>query len=589
MNKHEFIVLTTILVNGGGSQRSIAAASGLSIGSVNAACRNLRDKGYIESGAITPRGVDALEPYRVENAVILAAGLSSRFAPISYEKPKGLLNVKGEVLIERQIRQLHEAGIRDITVVVGYKKEYFFYLEEEFGVTIVVNDEYAKRNNNSSLMAVREKLGNTYICSSDDYFTENPFEQYVYQAYYATQYIAGETKEWCVTIGALGRIVDVTIGGSDSWIMLGHVYFDREFSQTFRRILEDVYNLPETADKLWEEIYIDHIKELSMVARKYAEGIIYEFDSLDELRYFDPLFLDNVDSEVFDNIVRVLGCKRNQIHDVYPLKQGITNLSCHFCVGDDEYVYRHPGVGTDAIIDRKGEMEAQRIAKSLGLDDTFIYEDPDRGWKISRFIRDCRQLDAHNPAELKRAMGIARHLHESDAKTTRRFDFYEQSIFYKDLLSQQGMDVVSIPDFAEKSARVDALHDAFLDDGMNECLCHNDFFDLNFLIDESEKYYLIDWEYAGMADESQDFGTFVVCCQLSEEDALRALEYYLGHAPSREEMRRYWASVCFAGWCWYVWSLFKESKGEFVGEWLYVYYRYAIRYLAKAELLYGIQ
>ena len=41
----------------------------------------------------------------------MAAGLSSRFAPISYEKPKGLLKVRGEVLIERQIEQLKAAGI----------------------------------------------------------------------------------------------------------------------------------------------------------------------------------------------------------------------------------------------------------------------------------------------------------------------------------------------------------------------------------------------------------------------------------------------------------------------------------------------
>lgn len=588
MNKHEFLVLKTIIENGGGSQRDLAGRSGLSVGTVNSACRNLRDKGYVEAGEATSKGKEALLPYKVENAIILAAGLSSRFAPISYEKPKGLLTVKGEVLVERQIRQLHEAGIDDITVVVGYKKEFFFYLEEKFGVSIVVNDEYAKRNNNSSLMVVREKLGNTYICSSDDYFTVNPFERYVYQAYYASEYCEGETREWCITMGAQGRIVDVTIGGSDSWIMLGHVYFDRAFSQAFRSILEQEYNLPETEDKLWEEIYIGHIKELSMVARKYDAGVIYEFDSLDELRYFDPHFLDNVDSEVFDNIVNVLQCERNDIHDVYPLKQGITNLSCHFRVGEDEYVYRHPGVGTDAIIDRRGEMEAQKIAKDLGLDDTFIFEDPERGWKISRFIHGCRQLNPKNEPELRDAMAIARRLHAASATTTRRFDFYEQSEKYQELLRLEGSDPRFIPNFAEKYKRISKLREAFLGDEGRECLCHNDFFDLNFLVDADGKYYLIDWEYAGMADESQDYGTFVVCCQLTEREADYALECYLGHIPSEEEKGHYRAAICFAGWCWYVWSLYKEAKGEFVGEWLYIYYRYAMLYLEKAFSAYGL-
>ncbi len=69
--------------------------------------------------------------YSVDNAVIMAAGLSSRLAPLSYEKPKALFEVRGEILIERQIRQLRETGIGDIVVVVGYKKEQFYYLREK--------------------------------------------------------------------------------------------------------------------------------------------------------------------------------------------------------------------------------------------------------------------------------------------------------------------------------------------------------------------------------------------------------------------------------------------------------------------------
>ena len=102
------------------------------------------------------------------NAVIMAAGTSSRFAPLSYEQPKGLLKVKGEILIEREIRQLREVGITDITVVVGYMREKFFYLKDKYGVQIVVNEDYYKYNNPSTLIRVLDKLKNTYICSSDN-------------------------------------------------------------------------------------------------------------------------------------------------------------------------------------------------------------------------------------------------------------------------------------------------------------------------------------------------------------------------------------------------------------------------------------
>ena len=247
---NQFKVVKTLLDHSGITQREIAEISSLGLATVNAAYKDCIANGYIDEGRITAKGMAALRPYAVDNAVILAAGLSSRFAPISYERPKGLLTVRGEVLIERQIEQLRAAGVSDIVVVVGYKKESFFYLEDKYGVKVVINRTYAERNNNSSLMLVREILGNTYICSSDNYFEDNPFESHVWKAYYSAQYFEGPTEEWCIETGSHGRITKVTIGGHDAWCMIGHAYFDREFSQHFKEILEEEYDLPQTHGKL---------------------------------------------------------------------------------------------------------------------------------------------------------------------------------------------------------------------------------------------------------------------------------------------------------------------------------------------------
>ena len=107
---------------------------------------------------------------------------------------------------------------------------------------IVVNREYATRNNNGSLWLVKDRLDNTYVCSSDDYFTTNPFEPYVYKSYYSANYVEGPTDEWCIKTGPADRITGATVGGANAWVMLGHVYFDRNFSATFREILEQVYH-----------------------------------------------------------------------------------------------------------------------------------------------------------------------------------------------------------------------------------------------------------------------------------------------------------------------------------------------------------
>ena len=87
--------------------------------------RMLQHEGFLKDGKMTQLAQEYLDKHEIKNALILAAGVSSRFVPVCFEKPKALLKIKGEVLIERQIRQLNEVGIKDIVIVVGYMKEKF--------------------------------------------------------------------------------------------------------------------------------------------------------------------------------------------------------------------------------------------------------------------------------------------------------------------------------------------------------------------------------------------------------------------------------------------------------------------------------
>lgn len=256
---------------------------------------------------------------RVDNAIIMAAGTASRFAPISYEKPKALITVKGEVLIERQIRQLKEAGIHEIIVVTGYKAEQFEYLRKKLGVTLVHNPEYLTKNNHSSIYAVKDYLKNSYICSSDNYFLQNPFENEVENSFYSCVFAKGKTQEWCIS-EKNGWIENVVVGGEDSWIMLGHVFWSESFSRKFISILEEEYNRPETADKLWETIYIEHITELPLSIRKYPDDYIFEFDTLDELREFDLTYWNNSGSNILKKCADELGIEEKDLTQIKAFK-----------------------------------------------------------------------------------------------------------------------------------------------------------------------------------------------------------------------------------------------------------------------------
>lgn len=279
--------------------------------------------------------------YKVDNAVIMAAGTSSRFAPLSHEMPKGLITVRGEVLIERQIKQLREAGIPEIIVVTGYMHERFDYLADALGVHLVHNPAYRVRNNNSSIYAVREYLRNSYICSSDNYFTENPFEAEVDDAYYAAVYADGHTDEWCMQTGADGYVNSIRIGGCNAWYMLGHVFWNEEFSERFIRILEREYERPETASKLWEAIYAEHLDELHLRLRKYDSRLIFEFDSLDELRLFDESYVSDTRSRIIGQIAAELHCPESAMTDFNALRSAGGNEAVGFSFRHQADTYRY--------------------------------------------------------------------------------------------------------------------------------------------------------------------------------------------------------------------------------------------------------
>lgn len=581
----EFVVLSALAGGELVTQRTIAEKADVSLGTVNNAIRHFRTAGYVDcSGCITEAGLAALEPYRVRNAVILAAGAASRFAPLSFEKPRAMFEVRGEVLIERLIRQLKATGIDDITVVVGYMKEAFFYLEDSFGVSIVVNNEYATRNNNYSLWCARDKLSNTFICPADQYYNQNIFEPYMFESRCCAVRRAGEFDGQVLTLGKRGRVSSIAAGGCDALRMQGPVYFDSEASACFVRILEEEVDLPETRAKLWDSVLAEHIADIDLAAKVYPEGVIHEFDYVGDLTAFDRDFFANVDSHILDNICATLDCAREDITSVEPVSAGLTNLSVLFEAKGVKYVYRHPGNGTGEIVNRQAEAHALAVAKRLGLDESFVYEDPDAGWKISRYIEGCTEFDYRDRDQVARALQLIRKLHASGESSPWSFDFFDEALKIVELL--RGLSYPLPRDFPRLEASVAKLGGLMRENSGESVLCHNDFYGPNLLV-RGEDMWLIDWEYSAMGDYACDIGNFVAQGSgYSVQEAVDILDLYYGRPPTAEEKRHCLAAIGIVGYYWYVWAMYKEAMGNPVGEWLYVWYKAAKRFTAVALELY---
>ena len=300
---------------------------------------------YVSGNSLTSRGQRILEEHRIENAIILAAGMSARFVPFNYEKPKGLLEVKGEVLIERQIRQLREKGIDEIIIVVGHLKEQFEYLVDKYGVILVPTDDYTVKNNHASVCAARDYLKNTIITSSDLYFSENIFQTYAYDAYYCTIFMPGKTAERGIETDDDDRIIKTMYGDKcyDIWVTLGYAFFSKRFSENFLQIMEKEFELPETANKFWADIQDEHLEELYMYAKRVDSDIIHEFDSLEELREFDTKYLYDSGSVIMKKLCKLLAVHENGIIGIESLRKIKASLFKFRCKGDTYICDVEPG------------------------------------------------------------------------------------------------------------------------------------------------------------------------------------------------------------------------------------------------------
>ena len=577
LSKSEFEVLHYIYQNkkSNYTQRDIALTLDISLGKVNRLISDFTDRGLItHDKSLSAKGLHALEPYKVQNAIILAAGFASRCAPLSYERPKGLFKVRDEILIERQIQQLQDRGIKDIYVVVGYMKELFFYLEEKFNVHIVTNNEYTQRNNLSSIYAAKDKLGNSYICYSDNYITNNGYQEYVYESYFAAMYSNGYTDEYVIEYDKNDLIHQYYQGGENAWYQMGEMYFSYETSQKFMELLEKEYQYPSIYDMKIDDFYIRHLSELDIHIRKYPEESFFEFDTIAEIEKFDQKFIQNMGENILTNICLALNCTESEIENVKQIKRGLTNVIFSFSCRGQKYIYRHPGLGTEKIIDRSREAYAQAAACRLGLDPTLIKSDPLKGWKLSAFVENI-DFDYANHDDELRAVALLRKMHEKPEKLGWTFDMIERAKQIQELVSREYYDAYT--KFSDMREKISELYYYTKLDEYGIEMCHNDACDGNFLLGKTATY-LIDWEYAGDNDPAADIASFIIGCRRTREDCDRILTEYLNHTPDLKEKRHYYAYLAISGYFYFSWAIYMESTGQNIGDLTYIWYNFALEY-----------
>ena len=538
---------------------------------------NLVKRGYIKDNKLTSKALNALQPYKVNNAVILAAGASTRFIPLSLEQPKGLYEVRNEKLIERQICQLKQAGIDDITLVLGYKKEMFYYLEDKYQVKFIINDSFNIKNNIESLRLAQSIISNTYICVSDDYFMENPFNQFEYRCFFSGSSTSEKTDEMYAITDSNNRITRLEKGLDGGRILLGHCFFDKQFSQKFFEIVNSLTNNGKYDKAFWEWLVKDYLNSFDNIYfKEFSPNTIFEFDYFDDLRKFDTNYLGYSHSDIMRNIKLIFRCDEEDIINFRNVSKGLTNKLFVFEINGIEYIYRHPGDGTESIVNRKNEKKSLVLAKQFGIDPTYIYLDVNEGWKISQFIADFREPDYNSFNDSKLIIKTLRKLHNLPITVDYGLDPIKDSIEIEKLLKQK--DPNCFKPYQQLKENILKLYSLTENDGIEKCFCHGDTYQPNWMILPDNSVILIDWEYSGVSDPGIDIGYYIVDGQYNFQQAEQFIKEYLQQDYNPTTRLHYLCYISIIAYYWFVWALYRESCGASMPDALQCWLNEAIIY-----------
>lgn len=583
MNIQEKDILHKLLTEQFINQRILAETSGHSLGVVNRSIANLIEEGYLDE-KIQPT-LKAREEYKKKmpkNAVILAAGFGMRMVPINMEVPKGLIEVRGEPLIERLIKQLNEVGIKEIYIVVGFMKEQYEYLIDDYGVNLVVNSEYSAKNNLHSIKLVLDKLSNTYIVPCDIWCDSNPFRSHEMYSWYMVSDLVDDDSE--VRVNRKMELVTVskTSGGN---AMVGIAFLLDEDCQVVKSRITELCMNKNFDNAFWETSLYDNGKMIVPAKVVHASNIV-EINTYEQLRELDEDSIQ-LKSAVLDSIARIFGVSLNEIVDITVLKKGMTNRSFLFSCKGYKYIMRIPGEGTDQLINRRQEAQVYKVIENRGLCDNVVYINPENGYKITKYLEGVRVCDPNDVSDLEKCMEKLRSFHNMCLVVEHEFDIFSQINFYESLW---GGKPSAYKDYQRTKQNVWSLKDYIREYASSYCLTHIDAVPDNFLFHcndtGEEELQLTDWEYAGMQDPHVDIAMFCIYSLYDKSQVDRLIDIYFENNCSMTTRIKIFCYIAACGLLWSNWCEYKRNLGVEFGEYSLRQYRYAKDYyrLARKEM-----
>ncbi|MFI3252189.1 MAG: choline kinase family protein [bacterium] len=264
---------------------------------------------------------------------------------------------------------------------------------------------------------------------------------------------------------------------------------------------------------------------------------------------------------------------KKEVEVISRFSGGMSNYTVLVKIDGKLYTYRIPGKNSSVFIDREVEYANLELIKNLELNCDNIYFNKVNGHKIAEYIEgedlSSFSVDLNIVSELLLKLHNSGIVAVNDYDVIKRIDYYESLLKYP--VSEQ---------FSELKNKLPIMFKEF--EKYPKVFCHGDAQKANWI--NSDRLYLLDWEYSGNNDPYYDIACFG---NANFEDAIELLNCYLKRTPNNEEMRRLITNRMAQCLQWHNVALYKEQIG--LSKELKVNFKeVSKKYVLKAKELYEL-
>ena len=507
----------------------------------------------------------------MKTAVILAARKE-----LDSEVPYPLLPyADGVCLMDRILSVLRDLCFEHIYIVCGYKASLFQRYGDDV-VEVVENKRYSYTASMASLACVRDVVKEDFLLVESDTF----YERKVIESLAVTTYpdclaiteesgngneAFVETKNGFVTKISKDRRQMRRFDG----VMLGLMRISLPTFHAMLRLWDTTNNLFLNYEYLFMDatspvdrpcLFFKNLIWGDVVSQEdfhKLKNYIYPrlrrkenpFDQENLLAHLQAIFPDR---DVRDAAITQIG--------------GMSNKNFKVELGDEAYVLRVPGYGSEGMVDRLVEEENSIKAASMGVNPDIRYFNKQTGVKLVDFIAGAETLNGgtiQRQENLRQVAGILRFLHHSKVRFNNDFNVFKEILKYEELLRKEKGTMYE--GYEDVRSEVLGLEDLLNRYGVSLVPCHNDIVAENFVKSDTGKIFLIDWEYSGMNDPLWDVAMLFVECDFTSDSEDFLLDvYFEGDVPAytREKILIYQILMDVL---WSIWTRVKETAGDDFG------------------------